>query len=643
MHPPRTRPASRAWISCAAALAVVSIAAADTVTLVSINEETSGFFGASVAGIPDIDGDGHDDVIVGASDENGGGVSDAGRVYIWSGATGELIRAHSSPNDTIDGQYGFAVAGFPDLDGDGRGDYAVGAPGELSGRGRVYVYSGATGAQIRLHGSPNDEIGGHFGRAIAGTPDLTGGGRGDYVVGAPDENGGAGHVYVYSGQTGALVRFHNSPNAEASGLFGFAVGAVPDANGDGKAEYIVGAPQEDPGAAPSNSGRAYVYSGGNGALLFTLASSNAESQGQFGYAVAGTPDLGGNGSGDLIVGAPFESTMHDGQTYNDAGRAYVFSGTTGGLAKVLECPLDDLDGANIFGRAVAGIPDRTGDGLGELVVGAPGWPGYHVYLFRGTGDFGLLADVTSPDPLGSNQLFGGAVAAVGDANGDGRGDFVIGARGADDFPSSPSEAGRAYVMRSPLANDTCTLLTLGTLVDGANPFTNIGASGNGGGALVCTQVLDNDIWFKYTATCSGSVTFSTCDAATFDTVIAVYAGCGFVAVPPLEVCSVIGAPLACNDDEGGCAVNTSVVTVPALAGQCFFVQVGGFLGDEGTGVLTVTCNGCPADLDGNGIVNGADLGILLGQWGGAGSADLDGNGVVNGADLGALLASWGAC
>ena len=92
---PRTRSASRAWFSSATALAVVSISAADMVTLISPNEETGGFFGAAVSGIPDIDGDGHDDVIVGASDENGGGVSDAGSVYIWSGATGELIRALS--------------------------------------------------------------------------------------------------------------------------------------------------------------------------------------------------------------------------------------------------------------------------------------------------------------------------------------------------------------------------------------------------------------------------------------------------------------------------------------------------------------------------------------------------------------------
>lgn len=52
---------------------------------------------------------------------------------------------------------------------------------------------------------------------------------------------------------------------------------------------------------------------------------------------------------------------------------------------------------------------------------------------------------------------------------------------------------------------------------------------------------------------------------------------------------------------------------------------------------------CPGDLDANGVVDGADLGVLLGQWGGTGSGDLDGNGAVDGADLGVMLGGWGAC
>src|SRR5690606_5138868 len=96
----------RCVVGALAASAVLSpLARADVLELVSSNEEELGFFGYAVSGIPDIDGDGFDDVIVGAPEEDGGGVNDAGRVYVYSGATGLLIRAHSSPSDTVEGDY----------------------------------------------------------------------------------------------------------------------------------------------------------------------------------------------------------------------------------------------------------------------------------------------------------------------------------------------------------------------------------------------------------------------------------------------------------------------------------------------------------------------------------------------------------
>lgn len=67
------------------------------------------------------------------------------------------------------------------------------------------------------------------------------------------------------------------------------------------------------------------------------------------------------------------------------------------------------------------------------------------------------------------------------------------------------------------------------------------------------------------------------------------------------------------------------------------------LGEGRALVVADTSAPCPGDVDGNGTVDGGDLGVLLGQWGTAGSADFDGNGTVDGADLGALLGAWGAC
>src|SRR5690606_37784412 len=107
-----------------------------------------------------------------------------------------------------------------------------------------------------------------------------------------------------------------------------------------------------------------------------------------------------------------------------------------------------------------------GDGRGEVLIGAPGWPGYHAYLYKGDGDIALLLDIGSPDDLGANQFFGGAVAGIRDANGDGMGDFIVGGRGSDNFPSGPSQSGRAYIHRSSLLNDLCSAFTLNLLQDG---------------------------------------------------------------------------------------------------------------------------------------------------------------------------------
>jgi hypothetical protein len=106
-------------------------------TIISRNEAQGVHFGTSVSGIPDVNGDGLGDFIVGAPGEFGMGIDTAGRAYIFSGLDGSLIRAHSSPNAVLDGRFGQAVSGVPDLNNDGRGDYIIGATGELApGRGR---------------------------------------------------------------------------------------------------------------------------------------------------------------------------------------------------------------------------------------------------------------------------------------------------------------------------------------------------------------------------------------------------------------------------------------------------------------------------------------------------------------------------
>ena len=617
---------------------------ADSLVLASLNQETGGKFGFSVAGIPDCDGDGLDDIIVGAPGEDGGGISNAGRVYIHSGATGLLIRAHSSPNDTLNGSYGFAVSGVPDLTGDGLGDYIVGAPLEAGG-GRVYVYSGSTGALVRTTVSTIPDPTGRFGAAVAGLDDLTGDGKGDYIVGAPGETAAglsnAGRVHVLNGATGGVWATRTSNAAESGGEFGTSVAAVPDFDADGRGDFVVGAPYEDPGALPIDAGRAYVYRGLNIVLEHTLESGNPQAFGRFGFSVAGVPDVGGNGGGDVIVGAPLEDVTVSGVgTFSAAGRAYVFSGTGGFLAHTFREPNATIADGGDFGRSVGGLPDCNGDGLGDVIVGAPSWPNYRAFVFAVDSET-VLATLSTSDGSGSNQSWGYAVAGVGDVNGDGLGDYAVGGWGSDDAPADPAQAGRVTLYR-PLDNDGCSAFSVPPeIFNGETHFTTIGAT-EGDPDDGCPQFADPgpDVWFRYDATCDGTLAVSTCGDATFNTKLAVYEGCGIV-------CSTSGL-IGCNDNGAGCSGGTSSIEVPVLAGQCYRIRVGGSGNASGMGTLTLACTPCrPTDLDGDGTVGASDLAVLLGAWsqspcaGSACNADLDGDTLVNAADLAILLGAWG--
>ncbi|MCA9283741.1 MAG: FG-GAP repeat protein [Phycisphaerales bacterium] len=636
----------RQTVRAVAALGVFvlgGIAVADTIEIASPNEEDFGLFGCSVAAIGDLNGDGATDFVVGACDENGAGQTDSGRAYVYSGRTGGLIRTHSSPNAEFGGNYGISVAGIPDINGDGIADYIVGASEEnglgFTDSGRAYVYSGATGALIRTHTSPNAANFSRFGSAVGGMTDLNGDARGDYIIGAPNETAGgqsgSGRVYVYSGSSGALIRSHQSPNPNSSGNFGTSVAGVPDATNDGRGDYIVGAPFEDGcGGSPSDAGRAYFYNGSSGALLPSPCSPNEESAGRFGISVAGVPDANGDGRGDILVGAWLEDP---GASPQSAGRAYLYSGNGAGLLHELVSPNEELSGN--FGVSVSGVKDRDGDGRGDLVVGAQGEE--RAYVFSGsTGS--LLETFTYPNA--STGQYGYAVAGLADVNGDLRGDVVVGAWTGEGDSGTPPNAGRVFLYRI-VDNNSCNALfgDIPTIGVGATFFTTIGATASGA-EQSCGDFTDfgPDVWFHYVADCTTMLTVGTCNSVNYDSVLGIYDGCGFS--PPFFACN-LATLIACDDDTPGCGLSQQI-TIPVVEGQCYRIRVGGFNDATGFGNLVLQTNPscCPADFDQNGVVDGADLGRLLAVWGTPGTIeDLDGSGTVDGADLGLLLSAWGPC
>jgi hypothetical protein len=350
-----------AWLGMAAASA-----RGQPLELVSPNAGDSGEFGASVSGVADLNGDGRGEVLVGAPSDNPGGTVNAGRAYIFLGSDGTALRPLVSPNAQESGGFGMSVSAASDVNGDGWEDVVVGAPWELAGgtpgAGRAYIISGSDGTVLWPLVSPNRQDSGQFGMSVSGVPDVNADGRGDVAVGAYNEDPGVGpdiygRAYIFSGSDGMLISTLVLPSWE-SGTVGACVSGVADVNGDGRGDVVSGG-----GATMSCVGGAHIFSGSDGTLLHALVSPVVDPALCFGISVSGIPDVNGDGRGDVIVGAGDPNFM-DGIT---PGKAYIFSGSDGTVLTPLSPPVfwDEGD----FGAAVTGIPDVNGDGRGDAIVG----------------------------------------------------------------------------------------------------------------------------------------------------------------------------------------------------------------------------------------------------------------------------------
>ena len=372
-----------------------------------------------------------------------------------------------------DRDYFSTVARLGDLDGNGVDDLAVGAQGDDDGgpgRGAVWILFLSDDGSVVSHVKISSTSGGftgelsnydYFGAAVAGLGDLDGDGVLDLAVGAmgDDDGGGDGAVWILFLRTDGFVKAHQKISRTQGGLtgafdsyddFGSSLAALGDVDGDGVTELGVGAP--DFGTSPQ--GGAFVLflrTDGTvkGHVLIAPGVGGFPNEpyvSAFGSAIAPLGDLNGDGTLDLAVGA-----RDDREVASGAGAVYVFllasdlsvltlQKITTGLGGFEE----ELGGYNGFGDSLAFLGDFDGDGFDDLAVGASGHgEAGAVWLLSLDPDGSVRSEQQIDGAHGgfSGELarydsFGRAMGPLGDFDGDSIPDLAVGALGDDDGGSS---------------------------------------------------------------------------------------------------------------------------------------------------------------------------------------------------------------
>jgi hypothetical protein len=420
---------NRSWnitSAVAAALMFIPCAHAQPGTVLShqkISETEGGFdgilddgdfFGNSVAALGDLDGDGVGDIAVGAPGHVW--IPTGGAVWVLFLNPDGTVNDHQKISDTQGGfngvlddrdDFGWSMASLGDLDGDGVGDLAVGAPadddggGQFANRGAVWVLFLNPNGTVKSHQKISDTEGGftgilddgdRFGQSVAWLGDLDGDGVGDLAVGAiNDDDGGSnrGAVWVLFLNPNGTVKSHQKISDIEGGFdgilgdvdqFGASAASLGDLDGDGVGDLAVGAPADDDGGG--NRGAVWVlFLKPDGTVKSHQKISHTEGGFDgilddfdvFGVSVASLGDLDGDGVGDLAAGAYWDDDGGE-----NRGAVWVLHLNIDGTVKSHQ-KISDIEGGftgvlddhDYFGWSVASLGDFDGDRVGDLAVGAP--------------------------------------------------------------------------------------------------------------------------------------------------------------------------------------------------------------------------------------------------------------------------------
>jgi putative cofactor-binding repeat protein len=435
--------------------------------------------GFVVAPAGDVNGDGYEDVLVGAhgTDVVSGTavLENAGRAMLFFGSpTG----VSETPDWVVEGGYpnayvGIGVGTAGNVNGDEYDDIVIGEQGydvvgppaiENAGRASVYYGSGTGPSTTPDWTAVGDQANGSFGRTVGSAGNVNGDDYDDLFVAShvydnPEQD--EGMVWVFHGSaTGPSTTANWTAESDhASSYFGWraeGVGTAGDVNGDGYDDFIVGAAHWDTGPGLQHEGGIFVWHGSSSGLGDPGTPANASWTARsknwgyaFGFAAGAAGDVNGDGYDDVIAGSHLYNV--GGPLGKGAAFAWYGSAAPTGLG-----PNGDLTNADwtrvgeqqeygAFGYTMSAAGDVNGDGYDDVLVSARLYDAGQIdegrgYLFLGDeGDLGTDIAWTAE---GNQQeaWFGWALAPAGDVNGDGFDDTLVGA-----YLHGTSDEGRAYL------------------------------------------------------------------------------------------------------------------------------------------------------------------------------------------------------
>ena len=484
-----------ATVSCVAMawLTVLGAAATDPMSLEPTasfsGEADSDYAGNSVAGVGDVNGDGYDDLLIGAEGNDEAG-AEAGQAYLQFGSPALyqdqfLVGVDASfLGETAGDQAGETVAAGGDVDGDGYNDMLIAAPqfGSPTITGQVYLVLGGTAGWAMdqsLAMSDASYLGDGDGdlvqTSLASAGDLDGDLYDDFVISAPGNDlayTDAGAVYLVFGESGGWAMGLSLASSRASYLgevesdgAGYSVDGAGDFNGDGFDDLVIGAPANDDNG--DLAGKAYLVLGQAGGWTTDVplnqadASFLGENAGDAaGGSVARVGDVDGDGFGDLLIGAPYcdQAGIRSGKVYLVRGDA-----NGAGVGVDLAASAASFVGENAYdcaGLAVAGVQDMDGDGFVDFMIGAPMADGgatergRSYLVLGGSGGWNPDTGLIESDAWFAGDAMldraGNSISGTGDVDGDGYADLIIGAGQNDEYGI---QSGQSYLIMGVPAAD----------------------------------------------------------------------------------------------------------------------------------------------------------------------------------------------